>query len=55
MSDERSTDVPAFVFRAIQSDQGKIPFNFPNAQGQDFHQYNTRSRLKFRLPSCKTN
>ena len=33
----------------------KIYFNFPNLQGQDYHKYNTRGKLKFRLPSCKTN
>ena len=45
----------AFVYRAIQSHKGKNPFNFPNLQGQDYHKYNTRGKLKFRLPSCKTN
>ena len=44
-----------FVFRAIQSDKEQNPFIFPNVQGQDYHQYNTRSKLKFRLPPCNTN
>ena len=43
------------VFRAIQSDKEQNPFIFPNVQGQDYHQDNTRSRLKFRLPPCNTN
>ena len=43
------------MYRAIQSHKGKNPFNFPNLQGQDYHKYNTRGKLKFRLPSCKTN
>ena len=47
--------VRTFVFRAIQSDKELNPFIFPNVQGQDYHQYNTRSRLKFRLPPCNTN
>ena len=41
----------AFVYRAIQSHKGKNPFNIPNLQGQDYHKYNTRGKLKFRLPS----
>ena len=44
-----------FVFRAIQSDKEQNPFIFPNEQGQDYYQYNTRSRLKLPLPPCKTN
>ena len=44
-----------FVFRAIQSDKEQNPFMFPNVQGQDYHQYNTKNRLKFRLSPCKTN
>ena len=43
------------MYYAIQSQKGKNPFNFPNLQGQDYHKYSTRVRLKFRLPSCKTN
>ena len=44
----------AFVYRAIQSQKRKNPFDFPNLQGQEYHKYNTRGRLKFRLPSRKT-
>ena len=36
-----------FVFRTIQTDKEQNPLIFPNVQGQDYYQYNTRSRLKF--------
>ena len=55
LSVRRKINRCTFVFRAIQSDKEQNPFIFPNVQGQDYHQYNTRSRLKFRLPPCNTN
>ena len=51
----RKIHICSFVFRAIQSQKGKNPFNFPNSQGQDYHKYNTQRPTEVRLPACKTS